>query len=717
VQDVPPPMAKGGSLAAVSCGSPLTCMAVGYYTDRTGGQAALAQAWNGRTWSTGRAVSPSGSSATSLTAVSCPSRSFCMAVGTWASSTSAGQTTYPLAEVWQRGRWSVRAMPNPVTSIGTVLTGVACTSAVACIAVGSFANPTETTVTLGETWNGRGWSIQRTANVPNPTSTVWGALNAIWCESAKACTAVGYYQNSLTQLTLAESWNGKTWSVERTPNKPAEQANALIGLSCRSARQCLAVGNYLTSSGTGEPLAEAWNGRTWSVEPAPAPAGAQGSYLYGAACPSAGVCLAVGYAVLANGSQALAEQWNGHAWSIKKAPPPAGSVQSELSGIWCQSARACVAVGDDTSAVATRTLAEAWSGSAWSPKLTPDPAMPEASGLNGVSCSALGHCVAVGYYTDASFTGPLTELWNGKAWSIVPAPSPAGMQAVNLDDVSCASADNCVAVGSSFNGTYNVTLAETWNGKRWSIAPTPNVSGAQGSILTAVSCPTAGRCVAVGSYLIGSLDEMLAETWNGHAWSISNIPNPSGSDVNGLSGVSCPAVNTCTAVGSSAGSAVAEAWNGSAWSIQAIPSPAGGTQTQLQEVSCPSAASCTAVGNYFDGTANVPLAEGWNGKTWSVQSVPTAAAPFYTTLQSVSCPASGDCTAVGYSASIGVTATLAAAWNGHRWAIQPIPNASGAEQSYLNGVSCPQPGDCSAVGEFSTSSVSVSLPLAARYQR
>ena len=716
LQNVPPPTVPGGSLTAISCSGPLSCMAVGSYTDRTGAQAALAEAWNGRTWSIVPAVSPSGSAATALTAVSCPSAGFCVAVGTW--SNSAGQS-HPLAERWQGGRWSTLAIVNPVTSQRTVLSGVACTSTTACIAVGYFSNPAYT-VTLAERWDGHHWAVQRTANVLNPTSPVWGVLNGIWCLSATSCTAVGYYDTSVVQRTLAELWNGMTWSIQPTPNLPGKPANGLNAVTCRAANQCMAGGNYLTGNGSGGPLAEAWNGRTWTITPTPAPAGARYSYLYGVACPSAGVCLAVGYSATGNTSRTLAEQWNGRTWSIKSASPPAGSAQSQLTGIWCRSARVCTAVGSTTGAVSARTLAQTWTGSAWSITPTPNPAVPLVSGLYGVSCPTLNNCVAVGFYTNTSVTGPLTELWNGKAWSIVPAPIPPGREVAILTSVSCVAAGNCVAVGSSYNGTDNFTLAEQWNGTHWSVMPTSNVTGAQSTVLSAVSCAAAGHCAAVGYYATAAYTRPLAQIWNGHAWTTSATPNPAGSQYTSMSGVSCPAANRCVAVGSyataSANMAMAEAWNGTTWSIQSIPSPAGATGTYLQALSCPSAAACMAVGNYYNGSTTVPLAEAWNGAKWSAQSPPAIAGAFYGTLFAVSCQATGDCVAAGYGTRNTITGTLAQAWNGHNWSIAPTPNPSGAQQSYLYGLSCPRSGSCAAVGDYSKSPVSTPVPLAARFQ-
>ncbi len=82
------------------------------------------------------------------------------------------------------------------------------------------------------------------------------------CPSAAACTAVGSYANSAgTGLTLAERWDGTTWSVQTTPNPPGGRAfNNLLGVSCPSRVACTAVGDYGDSTGTQSILAESYSG-------------------------------------------------------------------------------------------------------------------------------------------------------------------------------------------------------------------------------------------------------------------------------------------------------------------------------------------------------------------------------------------------------------------------------------------------------------------------
>src|ERR1039458_10698773 len=49
----------------------------------------------------------------------------------------------------------------------------------------------------------------------------------------------------------------------------------------------------------------------------------------------------------------------------------------------------------------------------------------------------------------------------------------------DLSGVSCVSVGACIAVGDMKNGAgTKVTLAERWNGRRWSVQATPNPAGA-----------------------------------------------------------------------------------------------------------------------------------------------------------------------------------------------------------------------------------------------
>jgi hypothetical protein len=259
-------------------------------------------------------------------------------------------------------------------------------------------------------------------------------------------------------------------------------------------------------------------------------------------------------------------------------------------------------------------------------------------------------------------------------WTIEQTPNLTGGSDIILHDVSCASASVCTAVGDYYNGIARVTLAERWDGIKWSILHTPNPTGSTDSVLLGVSCVSAGACTAVGDYYNGTADVPLAERWNGTKWSIQHAPNPiANHGVLGMPGVSCVSASACVAVGGyfngTAWVTLAERWDGIKWSILHTPNPTvtrGGT-LGLEGVSCASASACTAVGNSFNGSAQVTLAERWNGTKWSTQHTPNPTdASDKTTLGGVSCASGSACTAVGdYVRGVPyVYVTLAERWTG-----------------------------------------------------
>ena len=168
----------------------------------------------------------------------------------------------------------------------------------------------------------------------------------------------------------------------------------------------------------------------------------------------------------------------------------------------------------------------------------------------------------------------------------------------------------------------------------WKIQPSRNRVGATASSLDGVSCRPSGACMAVGTYFEGpnSAQATLAERRIGTKWSVEPTPPISGIDYSLLSGVSCAGPKTCVAVGYTATSrtntvvrALAEAWNGSIWTIDPTPLPKGAIWVSFAAVSCPSIDDCIAVGGYIkNGNASEeqPLAEQWNGSSWSVLSAP-----------------------------------------------------------------------------------------------
>ena len=285
-------------------------------------------------------------------------------------------------------------------------------------------------------------------------------------------------------------------------------------------------------------------------------------------------------------------------------------------------------------------------------------------------------------------------------WRIQGSPNvtvPSGQ----VQAVSCPSAGACTAVGSYLDSAgLTVPLAETWNGSFWKQQTVPSLAGTDSPGLNGVSCVSAGFCEAVGiasePLLGGTIG--FAAMWNGSAWSLQRVPRPAGATTVLLRAVSCVSVSFCEAVGSYLNSShaivsLAEEWNGTAWTLQSTPNQAGPAPTELAGVSCVSARFCQAVDFYG------AMIEEWNGTLWTVHSVPIPPGTGNPDLYTVSCASASLCEAGGtYTdpSSPDALVLFAERWNGTSWREQPVPN--GAYWKILTGVSCASANSCEAVG-------------------
>lgn len=340
---------------------------------------------------------------------------------------------------------------------------VACVSASDCWAVGISA-PSE--VTLTEHWDGAGWTIVPSPNVPPsaPHIHIANYLNSVTCSSSSDCWAVGYsYESTLSSLkTLVQHWDGSSWSIVSSPNPLASPLAALQGVTCVSTSSCWAVGYYtdLTNGGYYQTLTEYWNGTTWSIVTSPNTSATEDNVLWGMTCTGTADCWAVGWSVSYDSSGAvsavrsLVERWNGTLWAITGSPSSPGP--QLLQAITCNSISDCWAVGDQGASLQSpaQTLVDRWDGSSWS--VVPSPTTPNSHGevFGGVTCTSAIDCWAVGwsfsgYYYDGDYQSivSLIQHWDGSDWTRVISPNADPFNNFFLSIV-CTSAQDCMTVGS-----------------------------------------------------------------------------------------------------------------------------------------------------------------------------------------------------------------------------------------------------------------------------
>ena len=342
---------ESDELSAVSCWSATACVAVGQYVETLGVAVPLVEGWNGTTWEVESAPTPAGATRSQFESVSCTSATACMAVGYYENGSSV---ELPLAEQWNGTTWAVTTVPNPEGN-ESPLRSVSCTSASACTAVGSTSASASTSSALAERWNGKVWKIETTATISGTHEGV--SFEGVSCAATEACIAVGQYNSSSSttaEVTLAEKWNGKTWTKQTTPNPGASTGVLYLrGISCSSTVACTAVGQFRNVVRSFNALIEHWNGTTWEIQSSPNPTGVPEEFgqpswdLQAASCFSATACTAVGSYDDEPGvpGPLLGERWNGTLWELEEPANPTGVKFNYLLGVSCPAATICTAAG------------------------------------------------------------------------------------------------------------------------------------------------------------------------------------------------------------------------------------------------------------------------------------------------------------------------------------------------------------------------------------
>ena len=558
------PLPAGAEPRDISCSSTRSCFAV------TRGTEVLR--WDGASWRRSPGVD---GRAAQLSSLSCPALRFCLAVGH-----SGGA---PYAERWNGRGWSRVDVSGAVPADGFVVGGftassfsrVSCGAPMSCVATGALlerSSGSDDTYGPGaftSRWDGSSWTVAPGVgdDVGLDRSAIGFSPAGVSCATRSACTVVGSV-NCPPTFQLAEcgpsgappasqawGWNGTSWSIQPTPDPTVPVPVTLNGVACTSLGACLLVGSQQTTPDISRPLAETSNDFRWSMT-APLPGGQGGppvsvdGSLHAASCPTASFCAALSGLPLSNyagnsGSSPFA--WDGSRWTQLGGPPGPGVT---LSSVSCSSSTSCVSVGynDPNTNELVTPYAQEWDGHAWS---TVQPALPAGTSLgwlNDVSCPSARECLAVGQAGTGTWANetsgtPLIEVWNGSVWSVAEQPGQPAREA-SLDAVSCWTTEGCTAVGANVTCDYafcrptGAAIAESWNGAAVTVEPAPPPTMA-GKALTAISCASGTACTAVGP-------GAPIVTWDGSQWTLdikaSAIPGV-------LNSVSCTQQDECVAVG------------------------------------------------------------------------------------------------------------------------------------------------------------------------
>jgi len=204
--------------------------------------------WNGKRWNQLRSPVPGGV----LLDVAAYSPTQIWAVGT-----SGSTDNKTLVLRWNGAKWKRVPSPNPAGSLSgnfNVLASVTVISRDNVWAAGSDASPSDgPRKTLIEHWNGTRWSHVASPS-PGDSNGLGSILTGVAGTSASNVWAVGEYSSGTSELSLTARWNGKAWQQVASPNLGGTSTyarNRLEAVAATSASNVWAVGSWSGLAGSG----------------------------------------------------------------------------------------------------------------------------------------------------------------------------------------------------------------------------------------------------------------------------------------------------------------------------------------------------------------------------------------------------------------------------------------------------------------------------------
>jgi photosystem II stability/assembly factor-like uncharacterized protein len=330
--------------------------------------------------------------------------------------------------------------------------------------------------------------------------------------------------------------------------QPAPAGTGDLGaVSCADSQHCWAVGiagPNAASAPKGTPVtvisASRDGGVTWVPQPLSLPSPPELSDI---ACPTPSACMAVGSTgvAAAGAGVVLTTRNGGTTWT--SATVPTGAFV--LTSVECAALDSCsVLVSDGTNIWSAHTsdFGHTWTQGGNLPAGFSDP--------RDLTCLLDATCLVVGYTPTSTGHGQGAIALStdaGATWAAGTVPGGSGL----LEAAACTSASSCEAVGTTSTTVSDVVPAQglvlesTDGGHTWAASPnTPPVDEIYG-----IACPSAPVCVIVGTHWHG--DPVIGSGAVAHSTDGGTLYNSSVTAYTPLSltALSCPTAIACVAVG------------------------------------------------------------------------------------------------------------------------------------------------------------------------
>ena len=361
------------------------------------------------------------------------------------------------------------------------------------------------------------------------------------------------------------------------------------------------------------------------------------------------------------------------------------------------------------------------------------------SNLFSVSCASVGNCSAGGNYAlnaklSQAFVVNETDGTWGTAQTLPGFTRRDASENTEVYVLSCPSGGNCSAAG-----TYSVknisslifVVSEkngTW-GRAIEVPGSARLDAGGGGFITSISCPSAGNCSAGGilpvAYSTTISGAFVVDQKNGVWGKAVELSGPPSFNHNGagVDSISCASAGNCSAGGTfpkgargGAPSFVANETNGVWGRAREIPGFASlniGGSSEFRSISCGAPGSCGAVGQYQQksGVTRAYIVSEVNGVWGTAFKVPGLSklnGPHMSSLTTISCASSGNCTAGGYYGNgdhqiAFIVGEKDGTW-GTAMAIPGLESLNLGHTSYMQTISCVTTGNCGASGTYSDAS-------------
>lgn len=467
-------------LDSVSCAGVGQCVAVGRYIDASGATQGLVEQLNDDVWTPSELALPAGaltsgpSAYAQLSSVTCPSSTWCEAIGVY---TPVAGPRQGLAATLSSGTWTASAAPAPAAGDGSQLLSLSCPTTGYCMSVGTYLS--------------------------------------------------GSFYEGMAYTLASGSWTEQAVPLPAGSSPLASIANGDLDVVCSAVSACTVAGTVF--DGTYWGLLDTLSQGAWTATSAPQPAGASSTdvQLTGASCADAADCVAVGFVLDSGVEQGLIETLAGGTWSPSLAPAPSGTSASanvDVLAVNCTTDATCVADGQvDNSGNVTASLLDLEAGS-WTASTAP---LPNDAQVNPdpafapITCPAIGACLVAGTYLGASGREAVleTDLWLSPTTtsaalalagtgSVTYSASVSGVSGIPTGNVEFVSGTELLCSATLSNGAASCSgplgpasgVLATYSGDGSNAPSSTQLANPYGpTSITAVSHPPSARVDAVFS--------------------------------------------------------------------------------------------------------------------------------------------------------------------------------------------------------------------------